>query len=140
MAARQSQPRLFRSDVAETTDRKQKRHALRRAFSFVLVPELFGGFGADHAGHAVEARGNDGFGFRHHARHQFLASRDVMDEALHHAGRPDAVVRIAFFIDNLATGTSNQMTDVVNCCSTLLFDGNHFLAHIIARDASSVDG
>src|SRR5712671_1526927 len=52
--------------------------------------------------HGFEPAADDGFGIAHDARHQFGTRRDVVDQALHLAGRPDALVGIAGGVDHLA--------------------------------------
>src|ERR1700761_4517469 len=50
--------------------------------------------------HRLEAFAHDGFGVAHDARDQLGAGRDVVDQALHLAGRPDAVVVIPGAVDH----------------------------------------
>ena len=51
---------------------------------------LFGGLTLRARHHALEAALDDGFRIAHDARHQFGAGRNVVDQALDLAGRPDA--------------------------------------------------
>src|SRR5262245_18120376 len=47
------------------------------------------------AEHAFKPRTDDGFGIGDDALDEFFHRRDVLDQALHHAGAPDAVVEFA---------------------------------------------
>ena len=60
-----------------------------------LVLVLFRGLLAAARHHAVEPALDDGFGVADDARHQFGAGRDVVDQSLHLARRPDAFIVIA---------------------------------------------
>ncbi len=64
--------------------------------------------------------GNDGLGLAHDAGDQLAAARDVVDQALHLAGRPDAFVRIAGGVDHLAAGACDEFADVLELGAFLL--------------------
>ena len=60
-----------------------------------------------------------------------------MDQALDEAGGPDAVVRIAFGIDDLATLARDEVLDVLEL-RAFTFLGHHFIGHSVLGHASGV--
>ena len=63
---------------------------------------------------------DDGFRIAHDARHQFGAGRNVVDQALDLAGRPDAFIGIAGRVDHLAAGAGDEFAHVLEFCAFLL--------------------
>ena len=55
---------------------------------------------------------DDGFRVAHDARHQFGAGRNVVDQPLHLACRPDAFIGIAGGVDHLAAGAGDELANV----------------------------
>src|SRR5207249_1376400 len=63
--------------------------------------------------HGFEPAANDRFGVAHDARHQFGAGRNIVDQALDLAGRPDAFIGISRRVDHLAAGAGDEFAHVL---------------------------
>src|SRR4051812_40291587 len=70
---------------------------------------LFRCFAPAAGHHALKPALDDGFGIPYDARHQFGASRDVVDQSLHLARRPDAFVGIAGGVYHLAACAGHEI-------------------------------
>src|SRR5258705_12517521 len=81
---------------------------------------LFGGLAPCTRQHALKTAADDGFGIAHDARDQFGAARDVVDQALHLSGRPDALISVTGGIHHLAACAGDELADVLEFSAFLL--------------------
>ncbi len=88
--------------------------------SIAIVGAGPGGLAMAAGHHACEPALDDGFGVVHDAPHQFGAGRDVVDQSLHLAGRPDAFIGIAGRIDHFAPRAGDEFADILELGAGLL--------------------
>src|SRR6202000_3308407 len=72
---------------------------------------LFRGLTLAARHHGLEAVAHDRFSLADDARDESRAGGDVVDQALHLAGRPDAFIGIAGGVDHLAARAGDEIAD-----------------------------
>jgi len=86
----------------------------------------------------VEAFADDLLRFAHDAVDELGAGRDVVDEALHHARRPDAVVLVALLEHHASARAGDEMRNVVDRCAAFLLDRHDLLTDRVLGDARRI--
>src|SRR5690349_9404169 len=83
--------------------------------------------------HLFEAAVDDPLRLAHDVVDEFLAGRDIVDQTLGLAGRPDAEIRIARVIDLAATCSGDEIAHILELGIATALDGDHFLADLVPR-------
>src|SRR3954471_1527085 len=87
--------------------------------------------------HRSEPVADDGGGLGHDPVDELGAGRDVADEGLHHAGRPDSVVDVAGLVDLDPAHAGHQLPDVGEL-RALVQPAHHLAAHRVVGDPRGV--